>query len=127
MTALRIEKRAVTEPVTVIDLPFPISVNEMFGQAPGQKRFPSSRYASWKTEATYRLRSQRPQRFVGRVQITITLEDRTNGDADNLCKGVLDLLVREKIIQDDRRQILRRLTVEWGNVTGARVEIRGAA
>jgi len=95
----------------------------MFGNAPGQKRFPTARYADWSDAATAELRRQRPGRMMGPVTIHLTYEDRGRSDLDNLAKGVLDLLVREQVIEDDSRTIVRAVHARWGQATGVRVEV----
>lgn len=105
-------------------LPKPVSVNAMYGQAPGRKRFHSSKYAAWIDEACLRLRAARPPKFKGQVWVTITCEDTGAMDLDNSAKSVLDLMVREGVIEDDGRNFVREIRLAWGNVSGCRVEIR---
>lgn len=120
-----VERRSVAKrkPIS-ITLPYPVSVNAMFGQAPGRQRFPTSTYRDWQERARDALRRQRPGRITGPVVLTLTVEDRGRSDIDNLNKGVLDLLVKEQVIEDDRRQIVRSICSQWGSANdGVRVEI----
>lgn len=96
----------------------------MYGQAPGRKRFHSAKYAAWIDEACLRLRAARPPKFKGHVWVTITCEDTGAMDLDNAAKSVLDLAVREGVIEDDGRNFVREIRLAWGNVTGCRLEIR---
>lgn len=105
-------------------LPKPVSVNAMYGQAPGRKRFHSAKYAAWIEEAVLRLRAARPPNFKGRVWVTITCEDTGPMDLDNAAKSVLDLAVREGVIEDDGRQFVREIRLAWGNVSGCRLDIQ---
>lgn len=105
-------------------LPPPISVNAMFGQAPGRKRFPTAAYASWKEEAALRLMAARPPKFLSQVWIAITYSESSKFDIDNAGKGILDLLVSHGVIKDDSRTYVRELRLTWGNNAGARVEVR---
>jgi Holliday junction resolvase RusA-like endonuclease len=53
---------------------------------------------------------QRPQPVPGSVEIAIFLPEKMPGDIDNRAKAVLDLLVKHKLIDDDRN--VRRLVLE---------------
>jgi Holliday junction resolvase RusA-like endonuclease len=121
-----VERRSIAKrkPI-VLTLPYPISVNAMFGQAPGRQRFLTKEYADWRERATAALHRQKPGRLTGPVILTLTVEDRGRSDIDNLNKGVLDLLVKERVIEDDRRQIVRSVCTSWGSSgnDGVRVEI----
>src|SRR5262245_4004854 len=114
-----VERRRVRRKPVVIHLPFPISVNEIRGW----RKYPSTDYEEWQWRAKAALVSQRPRRIMGPVTITLTYADRGRSDIDNLAKGVLDILVREHIIEDDNRRVLRRLDAVWGYVEGVRIEI----
>lgn len=119
-----VERRKLepTKPFHVF-LPKPVSVNAMYGQAPGRKRFHSAKYAAWIDEATVLLRAAHPPKFKGEVYISIVCEDTGPVDLDNKTKGVLDLLVRHGVIEDDSRPFVRRIDLTWGNVSGCRVEV----
>ncbi len=110
-------------PITVLYLPKPISVNRMFGQAPGHKRYPTAEYKQWQMAATLSLRSQVYHTYSGRVEIIMTLPNKGRYDLDGQPKGVLDLLVKEGIIQDDNRQVLPLLMLQEGDVDGVKVVI----
>lgn len=110
-------------PITVLDLPKPISVNRMFGQAPGHKRYPTAEYKKWQIAAMTALRAQRYHIYAGRVEIMMILPNKGRYDLDGQPKGVLDLLVKEGIIQDDNRQVVPLLILQEGDVTGVKVII----
>ena len=110
-------------PITTLYLPKPISVNSMFGQSPGHKRYKSSAYKKWIKEATAMLREQNPHSYGGEVEIIITLKDAGRTDCDNRAKGILDLLVSEGIIVDDSREYLRLLVLQFGDVDGCKVVV----
>lgn len=105
-------------------LPKPVSVNAMYGQAPGRKRFPTKKYADWKDAADVMLMAARPPKFKGPVFIAITVEDTGALDLDNTAKSCLDLLVRHGVIEDDGRPFVREIRLAWGNVPGCRVDVR---
>lgn len=109
--------------ITVLDLPKPIPVNSMFGQAPGHKRYPSARYKKWQIDATLALRAQSFYRYSERVEILMIFPDKGRYDIDGQPKGVLDLLVKEGILPDDNRAILPLLILTVGDVAGVRVII----
>lgn len=112
--------------MTVIELPFPISVNAMYADG-STRRIKSQKYCDWILEAGYRLNRQRPSSIKGPVTIKYELqevEDRWLRDCFNFEKGVTDLLVSHKIIEADHRKILRGGEVWWNpDVSGVRITI----
>jgi Holliday junction resolvase RusA-like endonuclease len=127
------------------DLPLPPSVNSMFanrgvkgafdearkanriGQARPAGRVKTASYREWRRQAGLHLLMQGPlQRIAGPVCIHVTITDRACGDLDNRLKAVLDLLVKHQIIEDDKKDIVRSIYMEWGDVSGARIEITPA-
>lgn len=120
-----VEHRALspTHPF-VCNLPPPISVNAMYGQAPGRKRFHSREYAAWIEDAALILNARRPPKFTGQVWISITYADAGRMDLDNGGKGIIDLLKSQGVIKDDSRRYVREIRYTWGNVHGAKVEVR---
>jgi crossover junction endodeoxyribonuclease RusA len=112
--------------MTVINLPFPVSVNAMFADGK-TRRHKSQRYADWILEAGYALNVQRPKPVSGPVKILYEFEegrDNRRRDAFNLEKGVTDLLVSHGVIEADHDLILRDGRVTWNReVRGVRVTI----
>jgi len=109
-----------------IDLPFPPSLNNLFVNVPGRGRVTSKRYASWKRVAQTEILAQRGgmavSRMGGPIDMTITLQRRGRRmDIDNAAKAVIDVLVSMAVIDDDRN--VERLTLQWGDVEGAQVEV----
>lgn len=113
--------------MTVLELPFPISVNAMFADGK-TRRHKSQRYADWVAEAGWVLKSQRPTPVRGQVSIHYEFEeqpDKRKRDAFNFEKGVTDLLVAHGVIEADDHTILRKGSVEWSSaVKGVRVTIK---
>lgn len=107
-------------------IPFPPSVNNLFRNVAGRGRVPSARYQTWKVVADEEVMLQKKQYFKGPVHVLLTVEDRGNQDADNCAKAPLDLLVRHGIIEDDNRKIVRKLTVQWGDVKGCEILVEAA-
>ena len=99
-------------------LPFPPSANNLFVNAGKRGRVRSSRYDLWLNEAGWELKSQRPQKMLGRVAVTIALcpISKRRQDADNLNKAVLDLLVKHQVIEGDDSRFVREVTVRWVDV-----------
>lgn len=112
--------------MTVIELPFPISVNAMFADGKA-RRHKSQRYADWLIEAGYRLNVQKPRPISGPYEIHYIFQegqDKRERDAFNLEKGCTDLLVKHGIIQGDSNKYLRKGSVEWSSaVVGVQVTI----
>lgn len=101
--------------MTVIDLPFPPSINRLY-RAVGGRSILSEPYRKWKAEAGLTLLSQRPKRVPGQVSVTVKLcpPDKRRRDADNAgTKAVLDLLVSHQIIEGDDSRFLRSITATW--------------
>jgi Holliday junction resolvase RusA-like endonuclease len=93
---------SVAPPIS-LELPCPPSVNELFWNKPGRGRVKTRVYADWLGHAGWRLREQRPGRIAGRVIIVMSIErSNANADIDNRIKPILDLLVSQHVIDDDR-------------------------
>lgn len=123
----RIERRALApgEPL-VVSLPFPPSVNSMFGQAPGHKRFPTKAYKEWQTAAELSLLGKRPPRVPGPVHLLFELEekDKRQRDVTNHLKAPEDMLVKLNIIDGDHSGVVRHVEAKWSpDVEGVRVTI----
>lgn len=119
-----VEKRPIPhgKPFTVY-LSKPPSVNEMFGQAPGRKRFISKKYAAWIDESLAVLKCLKHPRYPGEVWLAFTYEDEGSADIDNLCKALPDLLKKAGVIVDDSRKYVRGIHLAWGKNRGVKVEI----
>lgn len=98
-----------------ITLPFPLPVSACFENVPKVGRRATARYREWTNEALWMIASQKPQKFVGEVSISIGLvaPDKRARDADNTLKCILDTLVKGSIIKDDSNKYVRRVTVQW--------------
>lgn len=113
-----------------VDMPYPPSVNNLFVNVQGKGRRKSKRYEEWSHVAHMEIMAQRPQwriqHICGPVSISIVLERRGRPiDIDNGAKALIDALVKMKLIDDDRN--VQRLTVEHGDVKGARVTVTAYA
>lgn len=109
---------------TVLALPFPPSVNNLF--ANGKRgRFTSQKYAAWQADAFEALLKQpaRFDRYSGPVHVIYTFgrPDNRRRDVFNLEKAVSDFLVKHSILADDT--LIERGVVQWGDVPGVNVVI----
>jgi hypothetical protein len=109
----------------------PPSTNNLFFNA-HSGRVRSRAYNDWSMAAGLTINAAHPGTMPGPVQITILLEDKhPRRDCDNALKPLIDLLTPHKnglgIIDGDHAKVLRKLTVEWADVTGAVITIERAA
>lgn len=123
----RVERRTVKDgdPVTV-EMPFPVSVNSMFGQASGQQRYPSKAYKEWQTATEWNLLSSKPGRVPGPVHLLFELaeNDKRQRDLTNYIKGPEDMLVKHGIIDGDHASVVRHVEAKWTTeITGIRITI----
>lgn len=123
-------------PIVIRGLPMPPSVNALFantsrkktddvaaalshvGLAPTKKmrgRKITARYAAWIQLAGYRLNLAAQTPLVGRVTVLLELDEDAvaDADADNFAKAPLDLLVKQGLIEDDNKKIVREVTTRW--------------
>jgi Holliday junction resolvase RusA-like endonuclease len=112
--------------MTVVNLPFPVSVNAMFSNG-RSGRHKSQRYADWEIEAGYALMVQRPKIVPGPVTLHCLVQEGFDGrkrDISNLIKGPEDLLVKHGIIEADDNRIVREINLKWSKeVTGIQITI----
>lgn len=112
--------------VTKLELPFPPSVNGMYFNRRGG-RTKTEEYKNWLNAAGLMLNRQKPRPVLFRASVSIDLDDRRRGDADNRAKPVLDLLVSRGVLGGDSKKYVRRVSVGWEKLDGCRVTIREAA
>lgn len=111
--------------VVVLNLPFPPSANNLFVNKAGRGRIRSDRYRAWCTAAGWELQAQRHEMVPGPYELELTFEkkDARRRDIGNLEKGVSDLLVEHRVVEDDC--LAQRITLAWGDVKGVHVVVRG--
>lgn len=97
--------------MTEYTLPFPPSLWACFKSG----RFRTPAYRAWTNEALWGFKEQKAQPIKGKVALhfRVVAPDGRIRDIDNLAKGLLDVLVKGQIIEDDSNRIVRRLTLEW--------------
>lgn len=116
--------RPIRREAVTIRLPMPPSVNHLFANAPGRGRIPTAHYVAWQIDAGKAVIQAGRPRVNGAVEISITLDDTgTRMDLDNGAKATLDLLVSMRVIDGDKKSIVRKLILAWGTEKGAIIRI----
>jgi len=97
-----------------VELPTPVSANNLFFNVPGRGRVKTKAYENWQQAATLTIMAQvrADRRIGGRVSVLIELPGKCRLDIDNAVKPILDALVRSRRIDDDRN--VARLEVTKG-------------
>lgn len=96
-----------------ITLPFPPSVNALYGGGSGQKRFPSKKYKAWlsKCPKLSSLGLYGPMKLI----YTYSWPDLRVRDGQNYMKAPLDYLVSQGVLTDDNWNVV--ISETW-NHTG---------
>jgi Holliday junction resolvase RusA-like endonuclease len=92
------------EPDVRLQLPIPPSANALFTNRAGTtQRIKTNAYRAWVAEAGWAVNlAGRPAEPIGRCRIEIDLPFNRTRDIDNAIKPVADLMVRQRVIVDDR-------------------------
>lgn len=87
-----------------ITLPFPPSVNGLYGGGSAQKRFPSKKYKKWLSQCP----TLSPAGLKGPVRLIYTFSwpDKRVRDGQNYMKAPLDFLVNQGVLVDDNWNIV---------------------
>jgi len=121
-----IEPRHIPPRELAFDLPFPPSLNTMYPTFNG-RRVTSEAYKEWQFDAGKYLMTVRNRFMSGQVEISLTFSEQSRKmDLDNRIKPVLDLLVKNSIIEGDHNRVVRKITAQWGDACGVHVEIKPA-
>jgi hypothetical protein len=121
-----IERRAIKEraPIT-LHLPFPPSANTLFLNVSRASRIPTPTHQSWRAAAANAILRSRSRRMNGPVEIFMVFQERAGrrdiAIAANVC---LEFLAAKGVIETEDSRVVRRLTLQWGDVPGAMIEIR---
>lgn len=108
---------------TILQIPFPPSVNSLYdGGMKTKRRFKSERYKQWLYDAQLQVLSQTRNHHTGDVAVSYTFckPDKRRRDLGNAEKSVSDLLCAMDILRDDS-QIVRML-LQWGDKNEVVVE-----
>src|SRR5262245_15316588 len=108
-------------PILIFKLPAPPTVNNLYlttASTRGRRRVRSRRYKAWLTEAGWEVQRQRNGCIGGPWEIDIALPAGLKGDTDNYAKPLLDLLVKHRVVDDDKhcRRVTVAKTVSMGSV-----------
>lgn len=91
-------------PIFEVFLPFPPSVNSMYGGGSGQRRFKTKKYKEWCASVP-----QLPKLNIDyqiRIVYSFVWPDNRARDGQNYIKAVTDTLVNEGVIKDDNWSII---------------------
>ena len=95
--------------------------------AHGAARSYPARYHAWRSAASWQVRLQGARRVRGSVAIAITLEEGASRvDLGALAKAPIDLLCELQLIEGDHREVIREVSLRWGQVRGLRIDVRSA-
>lgn len=113
--------------MVTLELPYPPSVNEAYGNnksGKGKGRYLTSKHKAWLKEADAWFLKQKAEKTIGtpivgpyEAHMTFSQDKRRwNSDISNRIKVAEDFLKRGKLIEDDSK--CERLTVAWGPCDG---------
>lgn len=112
----------ISESHIFITLPFPVSVNALYGGGSGQKRFPSKKYKAWLASCP----TLKPHKIIKAMAVyRFFVPDNRDRDLENNVKCVSDYLVKQQVIIDDCWKVIPDLWISFGGVDkkNPRVEI----
>lgn len=97
-----------------IELPIPPSVNALYGQRPGKKRFKSAKYKAWEAS----LPDIKPVGIEGPVRICYVLHfpDNRRRDISNFIKASEDFLVSSGVLVDDNHTVVPHVEIIAGEI-----------
>jgi Holliday junction resolvase RusA-like endonuclease len=108
-----------------LKLPFPPSVNGLYGGGSGQQRFKTKRYKDW-CKSIKHIPSLNIN-YPITILYTFTWPDKRKRDGQNYIKAVTDLMVNSKLISDDSWDIIQSETWKYDKIdrenSGVLVEI----
>ncbi len=105
-----------------ITLPFPVSVNALYGGGSGQQRFKNPKYKAWLAACPI-LKPYKIKKAMACYRFF--MPDNRERDIDNLTKCVSDYLVKQQVIIDDNWKVIPDLWLSSGGIDkkNPRVEI----
>ena len=115
-----------------LELPYPPSVNEAYGNnksGRGKGRYLTSKHKAWLREADAWFLKQKAEKTIGtpivgpyEAHMTFSRDKRRwNSDISNRIKVAEDFLKRGKLIEDDSK--CEKLSVAWGPVDGVLLRV----
>ena len=97
-----------------LDLPFPPSVNEAYGNGGvGKGRHKTDVYTTWFALASINVKDRHRKNITGPYTLYMALKRRDNRrrDLGNYEKAVSDFLVSHGVVKDDSQSV--RIVIEW--------------
>lgn len=116
-------RRIASRDVIEFECPLPPPLNSLFANA-AKGRVKSRDYRNWIKEAGWIVLGLRLGHIAGPVNINILVTNRSKADTDAFFKPLLDLCVRQNLIEDDNSKIIRHLDHDFADIDGAKVTIR---
>lgn len=108
------------------DLPLPPSVNALYKNTP-HGRAKTNNYLEWITLARSALCKQKARPLFGAYHLTYLVTEKSRIDLGNHEKPLTDLLVFHGILENDSKQFVRGISLEWSSeIEGVRVIIEPA-
>ena len=106
----------------IIILPFPPSVNTLFGQTKGRQRYKSKQYKNWLAKCPILTES-----IKGEVSIVYNmyLPDKRKRDLSNYIKAPEDYICSMGVIDDDNHNVIKKFEVRYCGIDreNPRIEI----
>ena len=123
LDSFRVERRKLRGTAAIrLSLPFPPAREHLFVADAERARIRTTRYKEWRALAASEILRQQPRCVVGPTEVTVTLEEKPGRrDADQFLDAVLSCLSENGIVTGERS--VRRVTVQWGPVKGAVVDV----
>ena len=123
LDSFKVERRKLRGATGVrLSLPFPPAREQLFAVVGDGGRVRTTRYKEWRAYAGTEILRQQPRCVLGPAEVTVTLEEKPGRrDADQFLDAVLACLSENGIVSRDRS--VRRVTVQWGAVKGAVVDV----
>ncbi len=81
-----------------------------------QYNIPSPAYTKWENTAVFYIRHIKPVDKVNSVTLTFYAESKRRKDLTNCAEGVMDLLVKAGILQDDNWFVVPKIVLVFGGV-----------
>ena len=106
--------------MTTVFLPRPPSLNNIYVNVHKRGRVKTEEYRTWLRAASNDIAAQKPLKVCGEVEIVVAIGPR-RGDLDNRIKPILDCLVVNGVIDDDKN--VTAITARWAEEDGACVTI----
>jgi len=96
-----------------LELPLAPSTNRLWKVGRVGRMYKSPEYTAWLDEAGWMIKAQTKYQIMGPyvIHITASKPDKRKRDLDNLLKSTSDLLVKNKIVEDD--SFCQAIAAEW--------------